>query len=261
MLVASLTDRRERWAIFLGICAGIRNAEMRGLQGRHFERESGRFIWISPDIGKGKRERYIPVMADLALVVGEIRERVGPDEYVLPAQRFRDPGLNRFKADKRKHPSSPQALFYLVRNVASRCGLPLGSRNPTVAGVGPHTLRHAFAEHVARTVGLEEARMALGHADLATTEAYLSKVMPLDDLARAFEGASFGLLPDANDQSDGEPSKAVEAPTGIEPVGSPIRSVEPFLAAWLRRTHWIRTEAPKVRRFGSSARTTKQETP
>jgi integrase len=40
---------RERRAIFLGICAGLRNSELRGLQGRHFERKD--VIWVSADIG------------------------------------------------------------------------------------------------------------------------------------------------------------------------------------------------------------------
>jgi integrase len=30
---------RERRVIFLGLCAGLRNAELRGLQGRHFARD------------------------------------------------------------------------------------------------------------------------------------------------------------------------------------------------------------------------------
>lgn len=36
--------RPERWAIYLGICCGLRNAELRGLQGRHFERPG--FVWV-----------------------------------------------------------------------------------------------------------------------------------------------------------------------------------------------------------------------
>ena len=46
---------RERRAISLGLCAGLRNAELRGLQGRHFERPG--LIWVSADIAKGRRER------------------------------------------------------------------------------------------------------------------------------------------------------------------------------------------------------------
>src|SRR3954451_12774518 len=59
MLLATET-RRERWAIYLGICCGLRNAELRGLQGRHFERSG--YVWVSADIAKGKRERWVPVI-------------------------------------------------------------------------------------------------------------------------------------------------------------------------------------------------------
>ena len=49
---------REARAIFIGVCAGLRNAELRGLQGRHFERLG--WIWVSADIAKGGRERWVP---------------------------------------------------------------------------------------------------------------------------------------------------------------------------------------------------------
>src|ERR671923_291801 len=63
-MLAAASTRRERRVIFLGICAGLRNQELRGLQGRHFERPG--WIWISGDIAKGGRERWIPVIEELA---------------------------------------------------------------------------------------------------------------------------------------------------------------------------------------------------
>jgi integrase len=71
---------REQQAIFLGLCAGLRNAEPRGLQGRHFARLG--WIWVSPDIAKGGRGRWVPVIPDLAPVAVEILSSVGRDEYV-----------------------------------------------------------------------------------------------------------------------------------------------------------------------------------
>ena len=96
MLLATET-RRERWAIYLGICCGLRNAELRGLRGRHFERAG--FVWVSADIAKGGRERWVPVIGDLVAVVAEIRAGVGEDEYVLPrcgfaTRRSTDAGSN-----------------------------------------------------------------------------------------------------------------------------------------------------------------------
>src|SRR5207253_2415435 len=69
--LSAASGLRETRAIFLGVCAGLRNAELRGLQGRHFERLG--WIWVSADIAKGKHERWVPVPIALELVVAEIR--------------------------------------------------------------------------------------------------------------------------------------------------------------------------------------------
>jgi integrase len=74
------------------ICAGARNRELRGLQGRHIQRAG--WVWISADIAKGGRQRWIPVLPELEPIAREICEAVAPDEYVIPAQRWRDPGAD-----------------------------------------------------------------------------------------------------------------------------------------------------------------------
>jgi integrase len=53
----------ERRANHVALLAGVRNAELRGLQGRHFMRPG--FIWVSADIAKGKRERWVPILTEL----------------------------------------------------------------------------------------------------------------------------------------------------------------------------------------------------
>jgi integrase len=220
------TTARERRAAFLGVCAGVRRAELLGLQRRHFERPG--WVWISADIGKGGRERWVPILPELAPVVDEILEHVGPTawnarthawegEYVLCAQRWRDPGRNRERVDLGHVPASPQALFYLVKRLGRRAGI--------VAEIGPHTMRHAFGDHVARYAGMRNAQFLLGHADVGTTEAYVGEPT-LDELAAAVHGLSFTeqtpVLP-----PDGRARMPHKAPTGIEPVASPSRAVEP----------------------------------
>jgi integrase/recombinase XerC len=179
MLAATVT-MRERWAVHLGICAGLRNAELRGLRGQHFARDG--FVWVSPDIAKGQKERYVPIVVDLLPVVAEIRERVQIDQYVLPAQRWLDPSRNLERIDLALVQSSSQALRTLVMEVAKRAGI--------AAHIHPHLMRHAFADHLARYAGERNAQAALGHANLGTTESYLAPV-PLAHLAEAFAGFSF----------------------------------------------------------------------
>lgn len=199
---------RERRAIYLGICCGLRNAELRGLQGRHFARAG--WIWVSSDIAKGARERYVPVLHDLVPIVREIRGNVQPDEYVLPAQRWRDPGLNTVPHDLKLRPSSTQALRSLVMDVAKRAGI--------AAHITPHDMRHAYAEHVARQADTRIAQHLLGHADIATTQIYLSKPR-LDDLDACVRHVRFGASRRTNVLGVAESLEtARKATTGIEPV-------------------------------------------
>ncbi len=167
-LLGATRDRRERRAIWLGICAGLRNAELRGLQGRHFQRPG--FVWVSADIAKGKRERWVPVVAQLDQVVEDIRLNVQAHHFVLPAQRWRDPGVNRDMADKRDYQSSSNALRQLVQRVGRRAGI--------AAPIHPHLLRHAYADHIAKHAGVRNAQALLGHATISTTEIYLGAPTP-----------------------------------------------------------------------------------
>ncbi len=207
-MLGATRDRRERRAIWLGICAGLRNAELRGLQGRHFQRPG--FIWVSADIAKGKRERRVPVVAQLDQVVEEIRRTVQVNHFVLPAQRWRDPGVNRDMADKRDYQSSSNALRQLVRRVGRRAGI--------AAPLHPHLLRHAYADHIAKHAGVRNAQALLGHATISTTEIYLGAPTP-DELRRAVEGFSFGALAERLFYPPAlRGANPVEATTGIEPV-------------------------------------------
>jgi integrase/recombinase XerD len=197
---------RERRAIFLGACAGLRNAELRGLQGRHFARDE--VVWVSGDIAKGGRERTVPLTPDLVPIVEEIRANVAVDEYVLPAQRFRNPPANTERQDLRLQPSSPQALIALVTRVAAHAGIS--------THVTPHDLRHAYAEHIARHADTRVAQHLLGHAHLGTTDAYLGRPR-LDDMVAAVKDATYGVRTNVLGvaQMARRPSKAT---TGIEPV-------------------------------------------
>jgi integrase/recombinase XerD len=197
---------RERRAIFLGLCAGLRNAELRGLQGRHFARDG--VVWVSSDIAKSRRERFVPVMHDLVPVVDEIRANVAVDEYVLPAQRSWDVGFNTVRLDLRLRASSSQALRQLVIRVVKRAGI--------AAHVTPHDLRHAYADHIARRADTHVAQHLLGHAHLGTTETYLSRPR-LDEMVAAVKDAAYGVRTNVLGVAESL-HEALEATTGIEPV-------------------------------------------
>jgi site-specific recombinase XerD len=206
---------RERRAVYLAVCAGLRRQELIGMQGRHFRRAG--WVWVSADIGKGNKERWIPVIADLELVWTQISTKIADDEYVLPAQRFRDPGVNRERRDYALSPSSEQAVWRLIKQVSARV---------VSANVTPHTLRHAYCDHVARHAGLQVAQQAMGHANLATTELYLGQPT-LDEIAQAMRGVTLGIeaVPEHVFQGpDNRAAKPEKAPTGIEPVYTALQA-------------------------------------
>lgn len=206
-LLGAVRTTRERRAIYLGMCAGLRSSELRGLQGRHFDRPD--FIEVSADIAKGNRGRSLPISEELSGVVREIRESLAPDDYVLPAQRWRDPGINREKVDLCKRPMSAKALWELVKKVGQRAGI--------AAPMHPHLMRHAYADHVARQAGVRNAQHLLGHAGIGTTETYLAKPTP-DELRASVAGFAFGIAERVFYPLARAAANPVEATTGIEPV-------------------------------------------
>lgn len=224
---------RERRVSHLGVCAGIRNHELRNLQRRHFERPG--WVHISADIGKGGRERWIPVLPELAPVVAQILgsveetrwdrvKGVWVGEFVIPAERWRDPGHNTVRVDVKLRPASRQVLRTVVMELGQRAGIH--------AHITPHLMRHAFGDHVARYAGIKNAQALLGHADVGTTQAYTG-APTLDELAAAVEGYRFSE--GRTEVLGGEVVARIprEARTGIEPVKWASRSLEPNLEAWL----------------------------
>lgn len=179
LLVASRDRRRERWIAHLGCCAGLRSQELRGLQGRHFARPG--FVWVSPEIGKGAKERWIPVVADLEPVVEEILTLIGLEEYVLPGQRSAGHPTPEIMRDTPR-PISASALYRQTVALGERAGI--GVR------VTPHSMRHAFSTYIARHGGLLVAQALLGHAAVSTTQRY-TDTPTLDELAISLHGFSF----------------------------------------------------------------------
>ena len=203
-LLAAAQGTREKRVIYLGVLAGLRRGELIGLKGRHLSRPG--FVWVSADIAKGNRERFVPVAEELQPVVDEITANVDMEEYVIPAQRWRNPPQNSLVADLKLQPCSPQALYRLVLRVGERAGI--------AARVHPHLLRHAYADIVSRFAGIRNTQHLLGHKSIGTTEAYLGGPN-LDELTAAVRGFVLGI-------GDYPPAlmatTPVKATTGIEPV-------------------------------------------
>lgn len=186
MLAAAMPGYEERVTV-LGICEGLRNAEMRGLQGRHFRRPG--FVWVSKDIAKGGRERWVPVILEALSLAERIVSSTADNEYVLPrlvplggATQVVS-GAGGLRKEDRTRPCSQQHIGRLVAKVGERAGIN--------AHIHPHLLRHAYADHVSRHAGVKVAQHVLGHADISTTQLYLNRPT-LDELQEGISGLVFG---------------------------------------------------------------------
>lgn len=178
LLEASKRDRRDRWTAHLGVLAGLRSQELRGLQGRHLMRDG--WVWISADIGKGAKERWVPVVAELQPIVAEIRTLItSPDHHVLPGRRSARPPGAAVMVDATVAQSA-SALYNRVVKLGRKAGIP--------GRVTPHTMRHAFGDLLARDAGPKAAQDAMGHANVQTTFGTYMDHLSLDELALAFSG-------------------------------------------------------------------------
>lgn len=204
-LMLACHNNRERRIIYLLLLAGLRNQELRGMRGEHFARPD--WIWVSRDIAKGKRERWIPILEQLQGVAGDIRATVAPDQYVICHRQIIDPPFNTQWREDPARPASSQAIWRTVKQVGRRANI----AHP----IHPHLLRHAYAAMIRDSqVGIDTVQALLGHKDITTTMMYLDRPSP-DELAIRTLGLGFGTpgLSSAND-----PSEPIKATTGIEPV-------------------------------------------
>ncbi len=86
-------------------------------------------------------------------------------------------------------------------------------------------MRHAYGDHVARHAGMRNAQFLLGHAGIATTEAYVGQPT-LEDLAASVIGFTYGVEPRTDVLAGPRvPVTGEEAPTGIEPVYTALQAV------------------------------------
>lgn len=176
-----ISRRHPRWEAIahLGCLAGARRAELAGLQAHHFSRQG--WVWIDAAIAKGGRERWVPVLDELAPVIA----RMPAEGYVLRPMR-------NTRLDNALHVSGPgpvsvETVYRDVRAMVAAAGLP-----PSVT---VHSTRHAFGDFVARYAGLRSAQALMGHASVGTTADTYTSRPDLDELQVSVQGFRYGELP------------------------------------------------------------------
>ena len=106
-------------------------------------------------LGKGKRERSVPVLP-------AVREAVEVYAKTCPF----DPGRSgALFLSRRGNPMGPRESQSLMQRLRGRLGL--------AQSATPHALRHSFATHLLQNGGdLRAVQELLGHASLSTTQKY-----------------------------------------------------------------------------------------
>jgi integrase/recombinase XerD len=109
-------------------------------------------------IGKGNRERVIPIGKVAIAAIKEYLEKLRP----VLAKPF---SSNFLLISRTGRPMSRIEVWRLVKKYALQAGMP--------GNLTAHTLRHCFATHLlAGGADLRSVQEMLGHVDIATTQIY-----------------------------------------------------------------------------------------
>ena len=145
---------RDRAILELFYASGLRASELSNLQLADLHLDEGYIRCI----GKGRKERVIPVGAESIRLLRLYLEDVRP---VL----CENPQLQNVFVSKRESALCRQRLWQIIKQYTQQAGI--------MKNVTPHTLRHSFASHLLQNgAPLRVIQEMLGHADIATTQIY-----------------------------------------------------------------------------------------
>lgn len=145
---------RDRAILELMYATGMRVSEVSGMKLNDVNMDVG-FVRC---LGKGRKERLIPLGKKAVAAIGRYLERVRPQSAKKGASQ--ELFLNR--SGKRL---SRISIWKLVKIYARRAKI----KKP----IKPHLLRHSFATHLLeRGADLRSVQEMLGHANISTTQIY-----------------------------------------------------------------------------------------
>ncbi|MBK8141880.1 MAG: tyrosine-type recombinase/integrase [Chitinophagaceae bacterium] len=158
-LVVALTQSAEDWKslnakmlITIFYATGMRLSELINLKEKQIDISRGHIKVL----GKGNKERIIPVSNEVIVVIGEYqqlkrRDFAGTEDYLLITE----------KGNK----LYPRYAWQLVNQVLGQAS--------TLDKKSPHVLRHTFATHLMNNgADLNAVKELLGHSSLASTQVY-----------------------------------------------------------------------------------------
>jgi len=110
-------------------------------------------------IGKGKKERFVPISREAINAVNKYLE------YLRPNLSRRNESLGFLFLSNRGKKLSRMSLWKIVRKYSKRACIN--------THVSPHTFRHSFASHLVHSgANLRVVQEMLGHSDISSTQIY-----------------------------------------------------------------------------------------
>jgi integrase/recombinase XerD len=145
---------RDRAILEMFYASGLRVSELANLQMPNLHLDDG-YIRV---VGKGRKERVIPIAQDSANILECYLDEVRP-------LLCENPHLPNVFVSNRETALCRQRLWQIIKKYTKAAGI--------MKNVTPHTLRHSFASHLLQNgAPLRIIQEMLGHADIATTQIY-----------------------------------------------------------------------------------------
>ena len=158
--------RTERLVILLFYSTGMRLSELIQLKESQFDVASCQVKVV----GKGNKERIIPVSAEL----------MGQLKAYIQDKPERKEGVNQLFITIKGMPLQPRSVYAFVKEKLAQV--------TTIQKKSPHILRHSFATHLMNNgADLNAVKELLGHSSLAATQIYTHNT--IEQLKEVFKKA------------------------------------------------------------------------
>jgi len=163
-------SRRDRAMLELLYASGMRISELVGLNMGDVNFEGDYFVRC---LGKGRKERIIPLYEQIARTV---KEYVDEDRPKLAHGKKENALFLNARGDR----LTRQGFWQKLKEYARSAGLN--------SQISPHTLRHSFATHMlSGGADLRSVQELLGHANISTTQVYTH--LTTDQVRRTYDKA------------------------------------------------------------------------